>query len=447
MPLKIITSITIASLMLGFCIGCDFFNAAPSECIHATEDAGLPDHVIEQLCNPDGLNVVEQAVLQRVLVQAGIDDVCDAGLSISETMPGAPRSGEQGRSTPDTGNPIRQADDSSDATENNRDDARARANTSPPREGARLPADEHRRRCSFWALNNLQPVVYSEFAQLNPGTMDDLDRILWRSTLNSGGHLGYYYADPAAVDHSPLLLPSNPGIYCRDYWAEPLNRSNADLRNQGFEAECRFRLEDRIAGQYQRLRDGVHNDVDNELVYNTPNQFVRILQWLDLSGDELLNAEEPPYRTLQDQSQHPYAHWHDWIPTEDRLVDYLRDNEESLHLEWLGIVGSAGLSEGSTDLQACHYYYPQLFYGYWVPFDPDQMPDTRQFEELELPRYEGATTPIYLPRTVSANKIRAGYPLGKTADRYHLCHNSSDTEAVGYYYVDHPAGKYCERKP
>ena len=124
--------------------------------------------MIEQLRNPDGLNVVEQAVLQRVLVQAGIDDVCDAGLSISETMPGAPRSGEQGRSTPDTGNPIRQADDSSDSTENNRDDARARANTSPPREGARLPADEHRRRCSFWALNNLQPVVYSEFAQAEP---------------------------------------------------------------------------------------------------------------------------------------------------------------------------------------------------------------------------------------------------------------------------------------
>ncbi len=58
MPLKIITSITIASLMLGFSIGCDFFNAAPSECIRAAEDAGLPDHVMEQLRNPDGLNAV-----------------------------------------------------------------------------------------------------------------------------------------------------------------------------------------------------------------------------------------------------------------------------------------------------------------------------------------------------------------------------------------------------
>ena len=158
MPLKIITSITIASLMLGFSIGCGFFNAAPSECIQAAEDAGLLDHVIEQLRNSDSLNAVEQAALQRVLIQLGIDDVCEAG---TQTMPGAARLDAQGRSTPDTVNPIRPADDSSGATENNRDDARARANTSSSQEGAHIPADEHRRRCNFWALNNLQPGLYA----------------------------------------------------------------------------------------------------------------------------------------------------------------------------------------------------------------------------------------------------------------------------------------------
>ena len=158
-------------------------------------------------------------------------------------------------------------------------------------------------------------------------------------------------------------------------------------------------------------------------------------------------ANIPPYQILQAQSRHPYAHWQDWSPTEDGLVDYAREYEETLDLEWLGIVRAAGLSEGSTDIQACHYYYPQLFYGYWIPFDPDRMPDADQYEELELPRYEGATTPIYLPKVVTAAKIRAGYPLGKTAERYHLCQNSSETEEVGYYYVDHPAGDYCERKP
>ena len=36
-------------------------------------------------------------------------------------------------------------------------------------------------------------------------------------------------------------------------------------------------------------------------------------------------------------------------------------------------------------------------------------------------RYEGVTTPIYLPKSVTAGRVRDGYPLGKTAERYHLC--------------------------
>ena len=428
-PIRTATIITIALLALGLSIGCNFFNAAPSECIQAAEDADLPDEVIEQLRNPDDLNALERAALQQALRRAGIDDVCEVASEIS--------TGSDGADTNDNARPTLVRIGTADKQqESSRPEAQ---------EGARIPDDEHRRRCRFWALNNLQPVVYSEFASLNPDTMDDLDRILWRSNIHGNSHLGYYDDDPAG--DGPLLLPRNPGIYCRDYWAEPLNKSNADLRNEGFEAECRFRLEDRIANRYQRLTDWVYNDDDNELIYETPNQYVRILQWLDLTGDELRTADVPPYQILQIQSRHPYAHWHDWVPTEDDLIDYVREYEETLDLEWLGIVRAAGLSEGSTDIQACHYYYPQLFYGYWVPFDPDRMPDTDQYEELELPSYEGATTPVYLPKLVTAEPIRAGYPLGKTAEQYHLCQNSSETEQVGYYYVDHPAGDYCERKP
>ena len=171
------------------------------------------------------------------------------------------------------------------------------------------------------------------------------------------------------------------------------------------------------------------------------------MRWLDLSGEELRSSSNPPYRILRDQSRHPYAHWNDRTPTEDGLLDYRREYDAALDLEWLGIVSAAGLSESSTDLQACHYYHPQLFYGYWIPLDPDRVPDTEQYDERELPRFEGSTTPVYLPKSVSAAKIRAGYPLGKTSERYYLCQNSSETEDVGYYYVNHPAGDYCERKP
>ncbi|MXZ90538.1 MAG: hypothetical protein F4W95_10450 [Chloroflexi bacterium] len=442
MRLRIITPIAITLIALGLSVGCGFFNAAPSECIEAAQDAGLPDDVIDQLENPGDLDALERAALQQALKQAGIDDICQAAVEGARRAD-APE--DDARPTSGRAEPMGQQEESGSA-ERGRDDDEAQPESRVPQEGARLPDDEHRRRCRFWALNNLPPVVYGEFAALNPNTMDDLDRILWREKIHGASHLGYYDGDPEPTQDSPLLLPRSPGVYCRDFWAEPLNQDNADLRNQRFEAECRFHIEERIVYQYQRLRDWVHND-DDGLVYQTPNQYVRILQWLDLSGDELLDANVPPYRILELQSQHPYAHWYDWFPTEDGLIDYVREYDERLDLEWLGIVRAAGLSEGSTDIAACHYYYPQLFYGYWVPFDPGQMPDSNQYDELEMPRYEGATTPIFLPRIVSAERIRAGYPLGKTAERYHLCENYSETQAVGYYYVDHPAGDYCERKP
>ena len=442
---KPIAAVVVTALVLSLGAACSLFNAAPSECIRAAEDAGLPDRVVEQLRSPEGLNAVERAALQRILVQAGIDDLCDNAAEGSSTSSTAD---DQGGPTLETASPLRQQDDTSNTTEQNRGDAAAGTNGSPSRAGARiLQDDEHRRRCQFWALNNLQPVVYGEFSKLNPDTMDDLDRILWRSQLHGNRHLGYYDDDFSRSDYMPALLPRDPGIYCRDYWAEPLRRSNANLRNQGFELQCRYDLEERTTNQYRYLADAVSYDDDNELVYLTPNQYVRILGWLDMSGDELIQSDNPPYRILQEQSQHPYAHMDNVIPTEDVMADYRRETDETLNLEWLGIVRSAGLSEGSSNLQSCHYYYPQVFYGYWVPFDPDQMPDTGQTDELDLPRYEGARTPIFLPKSVTADEIRAGYPLGKTAERYHLCHNSSDTEEVGYYYVDHPAGDYCESKP
>ena len=51
----------------------------------------------------------------------------------------------------------------------------------------------------------------------------------------------------------------------------------------------------------------------------------------------------------------------------------------------------------------------------------------------------GLYAKMYPLKSVAAEKIRAGYPLGKTTERYPVCHNSSATERVGYCYVDWPA--------
>ena len=101
--------------------------------------------------------------------------------------------------------------------------------------------------------------------------MDDLDRILWRSQLHSHDHLGFYDDDNAKGGDIPALQPKDPGIYCRDYWAEPLGSGNADLRNHGFETQCRRRLEERIINRYSQLADAVNYEEDHDLVYETAN--------------------------------------------------------------------------------------------------------------------------------------------------------------------------------
>ena len=310
----------------------------------------------------------------------------------------------------------------------------------------RIPQnDEHRRRCRFWALNNLQPMVYQEFAKLDPNQMDDLDRILWRPKLYTHDNLGYYEDDHADGSNIPSLLPQDPGIYCRDYWAEPIGPDNADLRNHGFETQCRRRLEGNITEWYARLADAVSYAEDNETVYQIPNQYVRILQWLDISGEELLESDRPPYKILQEQSRYLYAHLEDPTPDENILADYRRETDTQLDLKWMGILKAAGMSSNSSDLTECHYYYSQAFYGYWIPFDPGAVPDYRGERDLDLPKYEPSTMPIYLPKNVDSQRIRAGYPLGQTAGRYYLCRSGGGTEDIGYYYVDHPAGNYCDK--
>ena len=70
------TRATAVAIVISLVTACSFFNAAPSECVAAAEDAGLPGTVIDQLKNPEGLNALERAALQQALNRARIDDLC-----------------------------------------------------------------------------------------------------------------------------------------------------------------------------------------------------------------------------------------------------------------------------------------------------------------------------------------------------------------------------------
>lgn len=66
----------LATVTAGFAIlACT--SAAPSECVKAAEETGLPDNVIEQLKKPGDLNAIERVALREALNKAGLDDVCD----------------------------------------------------------------------------------------------------------------------------------------------------------------------------------------------------------------------------------------------------------------------------------------------------------------------------------------------------------------------------------
>ena len=325
-------------------------------------------------------------------------------------------------------------------------------------------AEEYRRRCQFWALEELDPLVYAEFAKLDPKSMDDLDRILWFSKLNPEEHWQYDDSDDA-----PYQWP-----FCHEYWSEPLNSGNAHLRNYRFERDCRNYLGNNITKAYGILtgeaNSSLANEADNQgspedtdLVFQTPNQYVRLLQWLDLSGEDLLNSDNPPYRILRQQSLSPYAYEYvdpayngryD-VPDQKEIKEYNEENDISLDLEWLGIINAAGIGNDYND---CALFYPQLFFGYWIPFEPESSSNSSRDDEPEPPKYDAATMPLYLPKSVRDERVPQGYPLGRAESRYdeaeygyYTCRdfleNTQDAEKVGYYYVRHPTGDYCERIP
>ena len=273
---RIMGSMVGAVVILATTLAC--INASPSECIRAAEDAGLPDEAIDQLKNPGELNAVERLVLNRALDKAGVGDACG---EIAGELGGDQEGSQLSRL---------------DQEPNDHEPAETEDQPTPTAElSARIPEDdEHRRRCRFWALNNLQPIVFEEFAKLDPDNMDDLDRILWRSQLHPHDHLGFYDDDNAKGVDIPALQPKDPGIYCRDYWAEPLGSGNADLRNHGFETQCRRRLEERIINRYSQLADAVNYEEDHDLVYETANQYVRVLQWLGMSGEGPPGSQQTP---------------------------------------------------------------------------------------------------------------------------------------------------------
>ena len=263
---------------------------------------------------------------------------------------------------------------------------------------------EDQRWCQAWALDNLKPHIYAEFAKLDPDTMDDLDRTVWRARLEENSPRGNRPFSPNSVTYDyqysdSSTHPSNWATMvgtCWMYWSEELSKANADRRNAQFEAECKRKLMDRAgAGWDYPLSDAVRSD--HHYAYVIPNQYVRVLKWLDIPGKELLAMDEPPYEILKHISDMEYA-YDQSIPSKERVAQLAEQHGADFDADWWHLVGATLAHRGSGS-EPCQLYYPQLFYGYWVPItEPyaDPINDLSAEEVAEIERL--AASPMYLPK-------------------------------------------------
>ena len=260
---------------------------------------------------------------------------------------------------------------------------------------------EDKRWCQAWALENFDPHVYFEFAKLDPANMDDLQRTVWREQLrSSGAHTRLPTYILGAGRQMPIGGDSRKNKTCRVYWAERLSKANADKRNRQYESPCLYGLVQAADRQWPILAEAAVSD-DDTAAYDIPNQYVRVLRWMHLTGDEILDMADPPYELLKRLHDKEYA-YNTNIPSTSDITNLKAQHGEDFSADWWNIVG-ATLARDNYRVEACPKYYPQLFYRYWIPFAEPSDDD-----EQEIPAEIAAKMadqirrvlegPLYLPR-------------------------------------------------
>ena len=200
--------------------------------------------------------------------------------------------------------------------------------------------------------------MYAHFAELDPYSIDDFDRALWRTQLNVKTNGEY---------ERRRMMPERgtPSEWCEDYWSEVLNVANADKRNEAWKNQCYLNLSARIEETNEYFGEAIFYE---NAPHNTINQYVRIMNWMDIGVEELLVMEETPYElilrlSIDENDEYEYVDSSGYPDKDDEL-----DKDD---IEWFGVL-DAWWYAIDPDTGACGKYYPQLFYNRWIPLDPEQ---------------------------------------------------------------------------
>ena len=225
---------------------------------------------------------------------------------------------------------------------------------------------EEQRWCQAWALDNLDPLVYVEFLALDPLDMDDIDRTIWHGRLREAN------------------------LTCAMYWREPLSKQNAHLSNEQYRTICLESLTesaDKLWSRFAAVAADPLRDREDNPAYDVPNQYVRILRWVHLTGDQLLAMDERtagsvraklhgyltgnqllamnerPYQLLERLAHHRYDRVEYEHPGAVSHFTAARSYYgEDFLPEWWGLEAAVREVIGP-----CSNFRPQVFTGHWIP--------------------------------------------------------------------------------
>lgn len=162
--------------------------------------------------------------------------------------------------------------------------------------------------CVFAALDvGLSGVLVEKIEETDPQTLTDKQRGEWFDLLQSNG--------------AGIVLDA-----CKDFWSEPTTAENADKRNEDYYSSCFY-------DPYENMEEE----------YLSDTEVLERKAWRVATAD-LLELMERPYKDL--------------TPTDRMLLrGYFNQSDEPIYR-----------SSGYGVDENCAYYYPQLFYGRWIPF-------------------------------------------------------------------------------
>ena len=230
---------------------------------------------------------------------------------------------------------------------------------------AKEQREEYIARCKHWALRNLQPIEYSRFEKLHPHNMTDLERILWGGVIVGQDQVygtSAYYS--SSDDYGDFRFQNNHVEWCQDYWSEPLSAENAGKRNHpASQIACLANLPDQARRIEEELEYRFENYESEGMSDVIVNQYARILNWMDIDGETLLKVEPKPrdiVRMVWDRGDDGPSRYRE----RNRIGDWPLTSTSAEDIEWWRIERA-----WSEDWSYCKNYYPQLFFGRWVPLD------------------------------------------------------------------------------